>query len=495
MINLRENQKEGFRVRMDPKSLFVGREGPLKKLQSLFVKKTASLVVVRGRRRIGKSRLIEEFAKDSRFLLFSGLAPTSKTTAQSQREEFARQLKEQVGIPGLKADDWGDLFAVLSSQVKDGPVIILLDEISWMGSKDPDFLGKLKIAWDTQFNKNSALILVLCGSVSSWIEKNIISSTGFFGRINQKILLDELSLPTCGQMLDLLGFKGSIMEKFMLLSITGGVPWYLELIHPGLPAIENIRELCFEKEGTLFDEFKHIFHDLFGSRGTIYQNIVRQLVAGSSSYQELSNALNYSSGGPLSEYLDDLVLSGYVKKDYTWSLKTGKESRLFRYRLSDNYLRFYLRVIEPNKSKIERGHFSSPSLSQISGWDSMMGFQFENLVLHNRHIIHRALSISPDDIVYDNPFFQRKTAAQEGCQIDYLIQTRFNTLYVCEIKFSKNSITARVIDEVKEKICKLKVPRNFSCIPVLIHINGCSSSLKEKEYFMKEVDFSDVLNH
>lgn len=473
---------------------FTGRKNHLEKLKKLFRKKTASLVVVRGRRRIGKSRLIEEFAKGHLFHHFTGLAPTPQTTAQFQREEFARQLQQQVGIPGLKATDWGDLFSILAKQTSKGRVIVLLDEITWMGSLDPNFLGKLKIAWDVQFSKNPQLILILCGSISSWIEKNIISSTGFFGRISQKIYLEELSLSSCNQMLEVLGFKGSTTEKLLILSITGGVPWYLELINPSLSAIENIKQLCFEKDGILFDEFKQIFHDLFGSRGEIYQKIVRQLVNGPAHYQDISEALNYPSGGPLSDYINELVLSGYVKKDYTWSLKTGSESRLFQYRLSDNYLRFYLKNIEPNKHKIEQGRIANLSLTTLPGWDSMMGFQFENLVLHNRHLIHQKLHINPADISYDNPFFQRKTTKQLGCQIDYLIQTRFRTLYLCEIKFSKNEISTKVIEEVEEKVKRLKVPKGFSILPVLIHINGYNRLIEEKDYFVEIIDFSDLIH-
>lgn len=472
--------------------IFVGRERPLEKLRQLFSKKTPSLVVVRGRRRIGKSRLIEEFAKGQRFYSFSGLAPTENTNAQSQREEFSRQLQEQIGMPGIKADNWGDLFTILAKHTSKGTVIILLDEISWMGSHDPTFLGTLKIVWDNYFSKNSRLILVLCGSVSSWIEKNIISSTGFFGRIHQKIVLQELSLPSCNRMLNTLGFKGSSMEKLMLLSITGGVPWYLELLNPSLSAIENIKQLCFEPDGTLFDEFQQIFHDLFGKRSEIYQKIVRLLINTSVDYQQIAKQLDYRSGGPLTEYLNELILSGYIEKDYTWSLKTGKESRLFKYRLTDNYLRFFLKYIEPNSNKIQKGRFTDASLKLLSGWDSIMGYQFENLVLNNRHLIHKKLKIDPSDIVYDNPFFQRKTSKQQGCQIDYLIHTKYNTLYVCEMKFSKNLISSNIISEFQEKIKRIQIPKGFSCIPVLIHIHGYSPSIQE-EFSIETINFSDLL--
>ena len=473
---------------------FVGRKAHKEKLNRLLKKKTANLVVIRGRRRIGKSRLVEDFAQGLPFFEFTGLAPIVKTTAQSQRNEFARQIQEQLGLPGLKADDWGDLFTILAKYTANNQCIILLDEITWMGSLDPTFLGKLKIAWDIYFKKNPQLILILCGSVSAWIEKNIISNTGFFGRISLKILLEELSLPNCKRLLEEVGFRGSLTEMFMLLSITGGVPWYLELIDPSISAIENIKQLCFEKDGILLDEFKQVFYDLFGRRSEIYQNIVRHLVKGPSEYKEISHALNYPSGGPLSEYLNDLVLSGFIARDHTWSIITGKESNLFQYRLKDNYLRFYLKYIEPNFNKIQKGHFTQQSLSELPGWNSIMGFQFENLVLNNRSLIQKRLNINPADIVYDNPFFQHKTTKQVGCQIDYLIQTRYHTLYVCEVKFYKKSLSPSVIDEVKEKISRFKIPKGFSCIPVLIHVNGVSESVEKSPYFLDIINFSDFLH-
>src|SRR5688500_3916730 len=117
--------------------------------------------------------------------------------------------------------------------------------------------------------------------------------------------------------------------------------------------------------------------------------------------------------------------------------KTGiSASLLFKYRLKDNYLRFYLKYIENKLPEIERNIYQLKSLSSLPGWAAMMGLQFENLVLNNRHFIHQCLKLSPDDILVENPFFQHQKSRQRGCQIDYMIQTRTNILYVCEIKFS-----------------------------------------------------------
>ena len=238
-------------------TLFVGRSQELQDLRLLIPRKIAALVVIKGRRRIGKSRLIEEFAKGRRFIRFEGIAPTRRTTGQMQRAEFARQINNQLGIPGLSnVKDWGDLFTIVAESTKKEEVIILFDEITWMGSKDPVFLGKLKVVWDQAFQKNPNLILILCGSLSSWIEKNIISSTGFVGRISLKLTLNDLSLNECNQLLHARGFKGSIQETFTALAVTGGVPWYLEQINPTITVSENIRKLCFEPDGLFVEEFK-----------------------------------------------------------------------------------------------------------------------------------------------------------------------------------------------------------------------------------------------
>ncbi|MCX6990831.1 MAG: hypothetical protein NTX49_07215 [Chlamydiae bacterium] len=134
---------------MGKKNLFIGRKQELKELKLLLSKKTAALVVIKGRRRIGKSRLIEEFAKGKNFLRFEGVAPTRQTTAQAQRAEFARQIQQQLGIPGLQSlKDWGDLFTIVAETTKNKEIVILFDEITWMGSKDAVFLGKLKIVWE-----------------------------------------------------------------------------------------------------------------------------------------------------------------------------------------------------------------------------------------------------------------------------------------------------------------------------------------------------------
>ncbi len=472
---------------------FVGRKEPLKELSLLSKKKNASLVVIQGRRRIGKSRLVREFGKDKNLFVFSGLPPTPKTTAQSQRDSFASQLSQYFGLPGLKAESWGDLFSIMAKFTQEGKMILLFDEISWMGSLDPDFLGFLKNAWDIHFSQNPGLMLILCGSVSMWIEDNIINSTGFMGRISLTIFLRELSMPESNQLLTAIGFNDNFQEKCKILSVTGGVPRYLEEIQPTLNADENIKRLGFKEGGFLFKEFEQIFSDLFSKRAPLYKEIVEILVDAHLEYKEIYEKLNREKSGLISQYLNDLIKSGFIRRDFTWNLKVNSESRLSQFRISDNYIRFYLKYIEKNKAKIEAGHFNDRPLSALPGWESIMGLQFENLILNNREYIWEQLNIHPADIIVDNPFFQRKTERQPGCQIDYLIQTKYNTLFACEIKFSKKELSTTVIAQMKEKLSKLSLPKGFSCCPVLIHVNGVHESVIEDNFLKACIDFSEIL--
>ena len=127
------------------KHAFIGRETEQRELRALQTLRSASLVILEGRRRVGKSRLVEEFAKGQRFYRFVGLAPTPETDAQSQRNEFLRQLSEQTGLPRVQSDDWGTLFELLAREVARERRVVLLDEISWMADKDPTFLDRKSV--------------------------------------------------------------------------------------------------------------------------------------------------------------------------------------------------------------------------------------------------------------------------------------------------------------------------------------------------------------
>lgn len=472
---------------------FIGRKKELDDLNRLFKKKSASFVVIRGRRRIGKSRLIQEFAKNTKSLVFSGLPPESKVTKEMQISAFSTQMASQLSSPKIQASEWDELFWILGNQVQKEPIIIVFDEISWMGSEDPSFLGHIKNLWDLYFSKNPHLIFIVCGSVSTWIEKNILSNSGFLGRISIDLVLQELSLPECQKYWEEYEDRISSYEKFKILSITGGVPKYLEEIIPEDSAETNIQKLCFQAQGLLYREYDQIFSDLFSNKIKTYSSIVEILAKGSLGLDEICHSLQIEKGGAISIYLKDLILSGFLAQDCSWNLKSKKSSNLKRFRLKDNYLRFYIKYIQPNKDKIAQKLFHLGSFSNLSGYETIMGLQFENLVVNNLTAICEHLNINLTEVVMAGPFFQKQTQRQKGCQIDLLIQTKIQILYLCEVKFQISEIKSSIIAEVKEKIAKLSKPRSTSIRPVLIHVNGVHENVQKSGFFSHILDFSDLL--
>jgi len=473
--------------------MFIGREEEMETLKKLFGRRSASFVAIRGRRRIGKSRLIKEFSKHfEKKWMFTGLPPTKGITEQKQRDEFCCQMVDQ-GIPLPEAKDWSQIFWFLGKEAEKGRVLIALDEIAWMGSKDVAFLGKLKIAWDRFFSQNPKLVLIVSSSIASWLDENLLKSTGFFGRVDLTLTLREISAKHCSKFWGNQANTVSAYEKIKLLSITGGVPRYLEEIDPKMTAEENIQELCFSEEGLLFKEFDQIFHDLFSRRTTTCREIVEVLAgARSLTQKEICQVLQKANGRKISEYLRDLTEAGFISADFTWDLKTTKLSNLRRYRLSDNYLRFYLKYILPNKQQIIRKKFKKASIYSTSNWETIMGYQFENLVINNSWDLFEKMYIRPEDYEYDGPYFQTKTRDRAGCQIDYLIQTK-NNLYVCEVKFSKNPIGPKIIEEMEKKVKALDIPKCLSCRPVLIHVGGVTDETLYRDYFNKTIDWTELL--
>ncbi len=446
-----------------------------------------------GRRRVGKSRLISEFASTrtkQQFWSFSGLAPQEGMAAQEQRNNFARQLALMLKLPPVTFLDWTDAFEYLSLHTKTGD-IILFDEISWMGTKDSTFISKLKVWWDKQ---NQHLLLVFCSSVSIWIEENILNSTAFFGRIHLSITLEPLSIPESAEFLRKINLKFSSYDIYKLLSIVGGIPWYLEQINPKITADENIKQLAFEKNGLLVLEFDRIFHDLFNGKGVTYKKILNALKDGEKTLAEIRELIDFPHSGTLSQMINHLIIAGFVKKQPLWSFKTAKPLKQSLYRIADPYIRFYLKMIEPNLSKIAIGGYQELSLQALPGFEAHLGLQLEYLLLQNRSLLLKALSIRGEDITADGPYRQTKTTTQKGCQIDYLIQTTTKNLFISEFKFRKREIGSEIIHEMQEKFSALKIPRGFASVPVLFHLSGVVDAVATTTYFYRIVDISDFLD-
>ena len=466
--------------------MFVGRERDLKDLEALWGRDHGVLVTCRGRRRIGKSTLIEEFAARTadRFVCIEGLPPRKGMTDATQRRWFCEKVAEYAEKEPVFAATWSLAFAQLDELLASGggrKTVVLLDEISWLGGYNPDFPGYLKEAWDRKFRKHPDLVFVLCGSVSAWIAENILDSTGFVGRDSLDIELKELPPFQCQQLLGPAAERMSVREKIDLLSVTGGVPKYLEDVRPELSVDENVRRMCFMPRGILFREFDETFNGVFGRKAKVRGRILRMLMSGPKSAAELAKLDERTPNGSYARALKDLRMAGYVAGDGGLNPLTGEPLREERFRISDNYTRFYLHYIEPRRRMVQDDLFEFSSLEQLKGLESMFGLQFENLVLNNLQMLFPMLGLEASLVLSAAPYCQRAASGREGCQIDLMIQTQ-RMLMAVEIK-RRREIGHGIIDEFDAKVKKLKFGGHLSLRTALIYDGRLSPSVAADRYF------------
>jgi predicted transcriptional regulator len=237
----------------------------------------------------------------------------------------------------------------------------------------------------------------------------------------------------------------------------------------------------------LFNEYDQLMNDLFQRKNKAYREILEALVERPLTLDELHESLRKRKSGVISDYVEDLEKSGFLMRHHTWNPRTGQPSNRYKIRIIDNYVRFYLKAIRPAADRIKSGLNTLPA--NLHG---VLGLQFENLVLKNKQLMLEELGVQPGEIVREGPYYQNQTTKHAGCQIDWLIQTRYS-LYVVEIKFSRSQLTTAIVQEVKQKIHALITPKNLSVRPVLVHVNGVADAVEDADYFDRVVDFGKLV--
>lgn len=477
--------------------MFFGREDVFAKLDSLIGKRVASLVTCRGRRRIGKSTLIERFAKNNgaRFIKLEGVRPGKMTNNASELRSFAEQLSLQTDAESSLPDNWLSAFKRLNREISDHELtVVLLDEISWMGHYDDLFSDTIKIAWDNMWKKHDRLIVVLCGSVSSWIKEKLVDNASFVGRRSCDLVIRELPLKECVKFWGREVERIDLQEIVDVLSVTGGVPRYLEEIDPRLSASENIRRMAFSRDGVLRNDFDEMFADVITRQPTFTAQVLRSLVDGPRSAAEVCRQLKIEKGGRVSDALGRLVEAGFAMSDAGRNPETGGALREVRYRLSDNYCRFYLKYIEPVKDVIDRDEYEFAGLEALENLEAVMGLAFENLIVNNYHALIPFLHLSGTVITSAAPYARRGTAGargRKGCQVDLLIQTRKALCFV-EVKRRKE-ITRDVIEEVQRKIDAVKRPAGMYAVGALVYCGQLSPVVAADGYFSAIISVRKLL--
>ncbi len=471
---------------------FYGREDILVDLEGLWGKRVASLVTCRGRRRIGKSTLIKRFAElsDARFIKIEGLRPETGMTDGDERSAFAEQLSLYADREIPTATNWLNAFKALDGIIDERRTVVLLDEVSWLAYFDERFASVLKIAWDNMFKDHARLVFVVCGSVSTWIKDNIVDSKAYYGRRSLDIVVPELSLRDCARFWDGRLDRVSLRDILDVLSITGGVPRYLEEVNPSQTADENIRRMAFRPNSTLRTDFDEMFRDVITKRPRMVAKVLEVLTDGPLTMSEIASGINAGAGGNVSSAIEQLIESGMVARDAGKNPETGAEIRERRYRLRDNYTRFFLKCIRPASETIDDGSFAFTRLSRLEDWKVVKGFAFENLIVNHYAELLPYLHLE-DSLIYSAAPYRKGGAKGVGYQIDLLLQTKRSQCIV-EIK-RRASIRKSIIDEVAAKIAKMKRSSDMSIRAALVYDGELAETVPADGYFDAIIPFRRLL--
>jgi hypothetical protein len=285
-----------------------------------------------------------------------------------------------------------------------------------------------------------------------------------------------------------------LKEIVDVLSVTGGVPRYLEEVNPSLSAGENIRRMAFSHDGVLRNDFDEMFNDVITKQPDFTAKVLRCLVDGPHTAAEVARKLKQCKGGRITSALERLVEAGFVMSDKGKNPETGEELRENRYRMSDNYCRFYLKFIEPAKIVIDRDEYEFAGLDALENVDTVMGLAFENLVVNNYHELVPYLHLKGTVITSAAPYLRRGSNARrgrKGCQVDLLVQTRKSLCFV-EVK-RKKEITRTVIDEMNSKISAVERPEGMSAFVALVYFGSLSPVVAADGYFSAIVPFRKLL--
>jgi len=430
-------------------NFIVGRTSQQQELRAALASNKAEMVALVGRRRVGKTYLVNQVYTTNLDFEITGLQYGNK---REQLENFMLRMSrhfpnyELQKMPTSWLSAFDHLTLALESLKKKEKMVVFLDELPWLGTRKSGFLTGLSYFWNSWAVKQS-IVVVICGSAASWMIKKVINNRGgLHNRVTRLLYLYPFTLAETVAYCHAKNIKLNHYQILQLYMVMGGIPMYLDQIKPGLSAIQNIQQICFSPTGYLRHEFERLFASLFQD----YQQhitVIRALATKRKGLtrQEIIKTSKLSNGGHLTNILYELEISGFV----TVYGGYGKKVKESLYRLTDAYSLFYLTFLEP----LGKNHqLDFRSLSDLPLWKTWSGYTFENICLTHIHAIRKALGITGITSSLAS-FIARPKDGLPGAQIDLLIDRNDQSINVCEIKFSNTPhiVTKKEVENIATK--------------------------------------------
>lgn len=488
-----------YKVRNNPK--FINRERELETLRKVHALKEASIVVVSGRRRVGKTELIEQFFKDEALLKFEGIQPdvSKKRTFQEELDfqisQCCKRLAKYTNQPAfakLSLNSWSDFFEILLPYTEKRSIILYFEEIQWLSNYSDRFTSEIKPFWDDHFRHNPKLRIIFSGSAPSFITKQFLRDSALYNRSTTHIKLEEFSLFNTHKYLSSLSEKEALTAQLLI----GGIPEYLKMLKSSSSILQGLMDHSFRADGNFFTEHDKIFVSSM-SDNKHYKKIIGLLASEPYlSREDILNKLEVKSNGSISAVLKDLEECGFISS-YT-PLGDIKATKLTRYCLKDPYLIFYYRFIYPHRSQILNADSNRKSTSWVSreNLQQTLGYAFERWCRLNPYLIAKCMKF--DQIGFKSGAYFSRKLSTKGIQIDLLFQRDDYRLVVCEVKYTTPTSANSVFQKLQESATILKELHKkefnkYSIEYALITGDEILDKAKYNNYFDHVVDLSMLM--
>ncbi len=355
------------RIDMQDNVNIIGRKEEIELLRNCYDSGKPEMVIVYGRRRVGKTYLVKKLLGDDFAFYMTGIYKGQK---KRQLANFAYSLSEYTGNDEPLPENWTEAFRRLKDYLKTldvpGRKAVFIDELPWLDTKRSDLLEAIDLFWNGWGNNHDQLMLVLCGSATGWITDKLLGDKGgLFNRDTMRLYLSPFTLAESEQFLLNKGIHASRYEIAEYYMVMGGIPYYLDKIQRGKSVAQNIDQIFFKRRGLLWDEFRHLYQTLF-SENEKYIQIVRLLSTRREGFtrEEISKGTGIPANGDLTKYLNDLCNCDFVMV-YP---QMGKKNNVV-YRLSDLYTLFHFRFLEDHTEEDFWSHnIDSPERRAWTGY-------------------------------------------------------------------------------------------------------------------------------
>ncbi|MCD7956031.1 MAG: ATP-binding protein [Lachnospiraceae bacterium] len=421
--------------------MFIGREKELKRLNAMYKSDKLEVAIVYGRRRVGKTTLINEFCKDKKAVFFAAMENSAKMNLETMSGAImSAETETGYTAQNVIFRSFADAFLKIREMAMRDRLIFVIDEYPYLAKAEPTISSILQNFLDHQF-KESKLFLILCGSSMSFMENQVLGyQSPLYGRRTGQFKILPFDYMDTGRWFP----AYSCEEKAIMYGVTGGVPLYLEQFSPDRTIRENLLDGVFNNNSMLFEEPSNLLKQELREPAT-YNAIITAIASGKSKLTEIASAVEMESG-LCAKFIGNLNTLGIIRRE---TPVTDRNSKRPVYELEDLFFRFWYTFVPKNMAVIVSDRFERVYASAVeSRLPDYMGLVFEKICRDYLLYYDEKLPFQPQDI---GQWWGQNPVTHKQAQIDVVaISEEERSAIVGSCKFRNEDVPAGEWERMKE---------------------------------------------